>query len=100
VRSIARNQALLAAKYFSGQPRFPLLAGQFLWGLLALRHGCGWAYLRGKVEGVRAGGRIPAPAINARLARILEASEKEILEVQRKTGFDAYWRIYFWLLRR
>jgi GT2 family glycosyltransferase len=100
VRSISRNQTLLAAKYFSSQPRFPVLAAQLLWGLLALRHGCGWAYLRGKIEGIRAGAQIPEQEINARLAPILESSEKEILEVQRKTGFDAYWRIYFWLLRR
>jgi GT2 family glycosyltransferase len=100
VRSIARNQALLAAKQFQGQPRVPLLAGQFLWGLLAVRHGCGWAYLRGKIEGIRAGRQIPAPKLNARLAPILEASEKQIFEVQRQTGFDVYWRVYFWLLRR
>ena len=29
---------------------------------------------------------------------ILEASEQNILELQRQTGFDRYWRAYFWLL--
>ena len=42
VRRIARNQVLLAAKHFRGQPRWPIVAGQLLWGLLALRHGRGF----------------------------------------------------------
>jgi GT2 family glycosyltransferase len=100
VRRIARNQILLAAKHFRGQPRFPIAAGQLLWGLLAFRHGRGWSYLRGKIDGLRAARQIPEPLANARLTPILKASEGEILEIQRRTGFDAYWRAYFWLLRR
>jgi GT2 family glycosyltransferase len=100
VRLIARNQVLLAAKHLRGQPRFPIVAGQLLWGLLALRHGRGWSYLRGKFEGIRAARKISSKPANARLTPILEASEREILELQRRTGFDSYWRAYFWLLRR
>jgi GT2 family glycosyltransferase len=100
VRRIARNQILLAAKHFRGQPRFPIAAGQLLWGLLAFRHGRGWSYLRGKIDGLRAARQISEPLANARLTPILEASEGEILEIQRRTGFDGYWRAYFWLLRR
>jgi GT2 family glycosyltransferase len=100
VRSIARNQVLLAAKHFRGQPSFPIVAGQLLWGLLAFRHGRGWSYLRGKIDGIRAARQISEPLPSARLTPILEASEKEILELQRRTGFDGYWRAYFWLLRR
>src|SRR3970282_1035461 len=48
LRLLARNQVLLAAKHFRAQKRWPILAGQLLWGLVALRHGCGWSYLRGK----------------------------------------------------
>jgi len=100
VRQIARNQVLLAAKHLRGQPRFPLVAGQLLWGLVAFRHGRGWSYLRGKIGGLRAARRVTAQPASARLAPILQASEREIFEVQRHTGFDAYWRAYFWLLRR
>jgi hypothetical protein len=28
----------------------------------------------------------------------LGESEQTILEIQRQTGFDRYWRAYFWLL--
>jgi GT2 family glycosyltransferase len=100
VRQIARNQVLLAAKHLRGQPRFPLVAGQLLWGCVAFRHGRGWPYLRGKIGGLRAARRFTAQPVSARLAPLLQASEREIFEVQRRTGFDAYWRAYFWLLRR
>jgi GT2 family glycosyltransferase len=104
VRLIARNQVLLAAKHFRSGPRLPILAGQLLWGLVALRHGRGAAYLRGKISGLKAArvmrqqhGFRDAPQ---RLRSILEASEREILELERQTGFDWYWRAYFWLLPR
>ena len=99
VRQIARNQVLLAAKHLRGQPRWPILAGQLLWGLVAFRHGRGWSYLRGKIGGLRAARRVTAQPASARLAPILQASEREIFEIQRCTGFDAYWRAYFWLSR-
>ncbi len=98
VRRIARNQVFLVAKYY---PRnwllrygWPVLVAQALWALVALRHGAGWAYLRGKLEGVRrfrslrrfGGSEIP---------RILAESECDILTLQRQTGFDWYWRLYF-----
>jgi GT2 family glycosyltransferase len=100
VRQIASNQVLLAAKHFRGQPRFPIVAGQLLWGLVAFRHGRGWSFLRGKIGGIRAARRFSARPASARLTPILQASEREILEIQRRTGFDGYWRAYFWLLRR
>jgi hypothetical protein len=104
VRLIARNQVLLAAKHFHGWPRLPILAGQLLWGVLALRHGRGGAYLRGKISGLKAArvirqqrGFQNAPQ---RLPSVVEASEREIFEIERQTGFDWYWRAYFWLLPR
>jgi GT2 family glycosyltransferase len=104
VRRIARNQVLLTAKHFKGQPQWPVLAGQLLWGLLALRHGRGWAWLRGKSAGVRAARRIRQSSDGSekrkRLADILRASEESILELAKETGFDSYWRAYFWLSRR
>lgn len=102
VRLIARNQVLLAAKYLGGQPRWPILAGQLLWGLVALRHGRVLSYLRGKAEGLRfARHRRKYQKIKPEVVRLLlAAGERTILELQRQTGFDWYWRVYFWLPRR
>jgi GT2 family glycosyltransferase len=101
VRLIARNQILLAAKHFRGQPRWPVVAGQLLWGALAVRHGTGVAYLRGKISGWRCRSRAEQSGTNRdRLRTIFEASERDIFEIGRQTGFDWYWRTYFWLLRR
>jgi GT2 family glycosyltransferase len=106
VRLLARNQVLLAAKHFRGQPRWPLLAAQLLWGLVAIRHGRALSYLRGKAQGLRLARQI-CKVCNAadsrsiaRLTEIVAESERNIFELQRKTGFDSYWRAYFWLSRR
>ena len=99
VRLIARNQLLLTAKYFGGLSRWPIVAGQLLWGLVALCHGCAGAYLQGKMAGMRVARSIPAqrPA-SENFEAFVRESEKTILEIQRQTGFDRYWRAYFWLL--
>jgi GT2 family glycosyltransferase len=101
---IARNQVLLAVKHFQGQPRWPIVAGQLLWGLLALRHGRGAAFLSGKLAGIRDARRMERVSANEYtskdLAEVLEASEANILALARETGFDSYWRAYFWLSRR
>jgi GT2 family glycosyltransferase len=98
VRLIARNQLLLTAKYFGGLSRWPIVAGQLLWGLVALCHGCAGAYLQGKMAGMRVARSIPAqrPA-SENIKVFVQESERTILEVQRQTGFDRYWRAYFWL---
>ena len=98
VRLIARNQLLLTAKHFCGLSRWPIVAGQLLWGLVALRHGCAGAYLQGKMAGMRVARSIPAqkPA-SENFKEFVRESEKTILEIQRQTGFDLYWRAYFWL---
>jgi GT2 family glycosyltransferase len=103
VRRIARNQVLLVAKYYP--PRllvrlaWPILISHALWGLVALRHGAFGAFLRGKREGLRGfrAARESAGALHIqthRLWRILRESEREISHVQRRTGFDWYWRVY------
>jgi GT2 family glycosyltransferase len=101
---IARNQVLLAAKHFHGQPRWPIVAGQLLWGLIALRHGCGAAYLRGKLAGLQDARRMDRLTTNEYtsqdLAQVLEASEANILALAREAGSDSYWRAYFWLSGR
>lgn len=101
VRRIARNQVLLVARHFPPQwvrrYGWPVLVGQALWGLLALRHGAGFAFLKGKWQGVREFGRVRADAapLTHAIAEILCNSEKEIRDLQRQTGYDLYWRLYF-----
>ena len=99
VRLISRNQALLAAKHFKGQPTLPIWAGQLLWGVVALRHARAISYLRGKMDGLRMA-RGLASKYNPGLRAIVEASEKEIFDFQQQAGSDWYWRAYFWLLPR
>lgn len=102
VYRIARNQVLLTRKYFRGQPRLPIVVGQLLWGMLALRHGRGSAYIRGKLSGLRFARVIGEDQLEAKdtLARIVDASEASILTLGRQAGMDWYWRAYFWLLRQ
>jgi GT2 family glycosyltransferase len=104
VRLIARNQVLLASKHFGGQPRWPIVVGQLLWIFVAIRHGCGIAWLRGKISGWQMTRRWRRESESApggeKLRAIVQASEQNIFELQRQTGFDGYWRVYFWLLRR
>ena len=102
VRLIARNQVLLTAKHFHGFSRWPIVAGQLLWGLVALCHGCAGAYLQGEMAGMRVARTLPAqrPAsqIVEKIVAFVSESEQTILAVQQQTGFDRYWRAYFWLL--
>ncbi len=99
VRRIARNQVLLVAKHFPEKwlrrYLWPVLVAQGLWGLVAVRHGRGLAYFQGKIEGLRQYRRVRASGRPAGLEGILEESEQEILALQRRTGFDWYWRAYF-----
>ena len=106
VRKIARNQVLLVAKHYPRRLLFrfawPILLSQSLWGLVALRHGALLEFFMGKFAGLK---DFRATRHNAarldiqpeRLGQILRDSEREICRVQRLTGFDWYWRVYFWL---
>ena len=101
VKQIARNQILLTVKHFRGEPRWPIVAGQVLWGLVALRHLRGVSYLRGKISGWKAARAIYQNIIAAdRISSFSQTSERQILALQQQTGFDRYWRAYFWLLPR
>jgi GT2 family glycosyltransferase len=111
VRKMARNQLLLVAKHYPPhwikRYGWPVFVAQTLWGFVALRHGAFLGYLAGKIEGLRgfrvlrrateaARGKPSAnfPAI-VQFSAIIEQSETQILELQRLTGFDLYWRLYF-----
>ncbi len=97
VRRIARNQVLLVAKHF---PRrwfrrygWPVLVAQGLWGLVALRHGALLPFLRGKIDGLRQYGA--ARDGSGDVGELLEESEHTLFELQKRTGFNWYWRLYF-----
>lgn len=100
VRQIARNQLLLIAKHY---PRnwiarygWPVLIAQALWGVVALRHGAGLAFLKGKLEGLHSFGPMRRAGSGGDILQdVLQQSEREIHELQNATGFDAYWRVYF-----
>jgi len=107
VRRTARNQVLLIAKHY---PRhlllryaWPIAVAQGLWGLVALRHGRGWSWLRGKVEGLRRWREFRDTATKAggtacpTIAQILAEGEREISRVRRESGRDLYWTLYFLL---
>jgi GT2 family glycosyltransferase len=94
VRRLARNQRLLTTKHFAGQARWPIVAGQLLWGLVALRHGCGWAWLQGRLEALPFGAEVSGDSGDAvAFAGWLRESEREILA----RDASLYWRLYRWL---
>ncbi len=89
-RWISRNQVLLARKYATAL--WPVVWGQALWGLLAMRHGVFGAWLAGKADGFRT-----PVSIQCRqdwLETVLD-SERQIDALQRQNGWDWYWRQYF-----
>ena len=102
VRRIARNQVLLVAKHYPAnwiwRSGWAVLVAQGLWGLIALRNGAGFAFLLGKLEGVRKFRQVRKCG-SPRLWRVLDKSERQIHEFQKSAGFDLYWRTYFALTR-
>jgi GT2 family glycosyltransferase len=100
VKRISRNQILITVKHFKGLPRWPLVVGQLLWGLVALRHFRGVSYLRGKLSGWKTARAVyrEGTISQDRISTLASASERDIFALQQQTGFDWYWRIYFWLL--
>jgi len=104
VRLIARNQLLLVGKHYPAdwKRRYgrAVLAAQLLWGALALRRGAFAAWIRGKQEGIKMFDSIRASSVPAEpdlLEAVLTEGERQIFELQRATGRDAYWRLYFLL---
>jgi GT2 family glycosyltransferase len=98
VYRMARNQLLLVAKYYPAawirKFGWRVLVAQTLWGLVAARHGAGLAFIRGKLAGLRQFRKVRSPG-PVSVAAILEQSEREILDLQRASGFDEYWKLYF-----
>jgi GT2 family glycosyltransferase len=99
VRKMARNQLLLVAKHYPPdwikRYGWAVFVAQALWGFVALRHGAFLGYVAGKIEGVRRFRAAPRGKHCANFPAIVEQSEKEIRELQRLTGYDLFWRLYF-----
>lgn len=95
VRLISRNQLLLISRHYDRKLFrscfWPILAGQLLWGVVALRHGALFAWAAGKLEGLRALRLSGTP--NALVRDFLTASENEI----RLHATGNYWKWYFLL---
>jgi GT2 family glycosyltransferase len=93
VRLISRNQLLLVSRHYDRalflSCLWPIVAGQLLWGLVALRHGTLLAWLAGKYDALKRFRLDGTPS--PRLREFLAASEREISSRSR----DSYWRWYF-----
>jgi hypothetical protein len=98
-RLISKNQVLLVGRHFdAGLFRlywWPVLVGQLLWGLVALRHGRGLSWAAGKIEGLRGFRLMGQPS--AALCEFMETSEREL---RHRASGDLYWRWYFRLVAR
>jgi hypothetical protein len=94
---------LLLARHYDSEAlrRFgwPIAVAQVLWGLLAIRHGVVAAWIAGKIEGLRLFRSLRRSG-SIQLPQVLAASERIIADVQRETGHDLYWRLYFALTPR
>lgn len=97
VRLLSRNQVYLVRKHYAGnwtsRTTWRVLTGQALWGLVAARHGAGFAWLRGKWDGLTTRARLGSP--NSQIHHVLGDSESLLGGLQRATGPDLYWRLYF-----
>jgi GT2 family glycosyltransferase len=93
VRLISRNQLLLIRRHYDRELFraffWPIVAGQMLWGLVALRHGAIFAWIEGKIDALKSF-RLEGSS-SPRLRDFLAASEREI----RLRAHDPYWRWYF-----
>lgn len=105
VELLSRNQILLIAKHFpeGWTSRFgaPVVVGQLLWALMAIRHGRLVSWLRGKREAFTHWGdwRRHAEAAPATvLEKILREDEELIRKLQSEGRPDRFWSLYFRLL--
>jgi GT2 family glycosyltransferase len=95
VRRISRNQVFLSARHPAVGRPWQSLVAQGLWGCLAIRHAAGFAWLRGKCEGLRHFSALrnkPASAPEL-LEQFLYSNEHFIREYDAET----FWRLYFLL---
>ncbi len=101
----ARNQVFILAKYFTRRTlwRFawPVLWGQLLSLGAAAKQRNFWAAVRGKWAGLRDWREFRNATQSWDTATVEAAftnSEREILQLQKQTGFEIYWKLYFSLV--
>jgi len=96
VRLLTRNHRLLIKKHFGPQRDWStscrLYVSRLLWAALALRHGQLAAWWAGCRESLPEVQYKNDPAL---LRKVLKESEAELYRLQKETGFDWYWRMYF-----
>ena len=93
VQWISRNQAVLSRKYGFSRS-WPVLVGQFLWGLTAAKNGAARAWIQGKIEGYRLDVQT-LECEKGRLKQILASQEQEIRSLLSESGTSQlYWRAY------
>ena len=102
VRLLSRNQVVLVARNFpvswAWRYGWAVMVAQVRWGLVAMRHGQFPAWTRGKAEGIRLYRtlRRDRPVHDAEtFHRIIREAEDEIQALQKATGYDLFWRLYF-----
>lgn len=102
VRQIARNQIFFVARHYP-----PALVRKFawriavahlLWGAVAAKNFRGLAWLFGKLDGLRGFRKLRQSGWNG-IEQVLTESEQTIRTLQKETGTDLYWRLYFALTR-
>ena len=99
VRLLTRNHRLLIQKHFGANlnwhTKCRLFVSRALWALLTARHGQARAWWQGCREPLPPS-TTPLPD-QLQLRDVLAKSEAELYRLQKETGFDWYWRIYFCL---
>jgi GT2 family glycosyltransferase len=95
VRLISRNQLLLVARHYPARFAWAVIAGQLLWGGVALRHGAAGAWLRGKWQGVRQW-RAARSTYSPIAAQPLDGWLRQNEHLLRRSR-SWYWRLYFLL---
>ncbi len=106
VRRMARNQVWLLARHYSRPDllhcAWPAMVAQLLWGLVAFRHGAGFAWCRGKCQGLRSFPEVrrDSACYHAELLERLRTNESLIRTMQAPGESDFYWRLYFLLTTR
>ena len=98
VKWIARNQVVLSKKYGLAHS-WPVMVGQLLWGLAALKRGTAAAWIQGKIEGYR----LEVRTLNSEkgsLKQILRSQEQEIRGLlSESANGQLYWSAYMALTR-
>ncbi len=104
VRLLARNQTWLLARHYPPallrRHWWRIFVAHSLWAALAVRHGKGAAWVRGKWQAWRGFSEMrsgceqwPAETLD----ELLRSAERDIYSAQRLAGFDFFWKMYFLL---